>query len=440
MVGAGKRRNRHATGGSLASHLSVIIATHEEHEVFNVSRRAVLCGAGAAAALSAVAPMTAARAATASDSDADKLFTEGYFAAADQAYAAVLRQDPADAYAWAQRGYIALLSNRFAAAERFLSRAIKLNSSDTVSMTRLADCYVRQDDFTPAVALLRQAGDQIDATLYSAVSGSPYLITGADSGPVSFQTLDPLPSVTASVNGTAAPFTLDTGATFTFSAAMAAAAGISPVATVLVNHGAGPVTSYIGVVDSLRIGAVEIANVPVMWDDGLFTAAPGDGESVGVIGTTVFYHFQTTMDYAGRALTLRRAASAPGPVTAPLWLAPDHFIFSWGRVGESAPGPLLIDTGGIGLGAVLSTAQAAAGDVVPDYAAPESDLGVTCYPCTAEVALGNVRRAVPGVVGPFTATNGFGFDAEGVLSHEFFKPSSITFDFPAMTVTVPGRP
>jgi hypothetical protein len=418
----------------------VIIATHEEHEVFNFSRRAVLRGAGVAAALSVVAPATAARAATASDSDADQLFSEGYFAAADRAYAAVLRQDPADAYAWAQRGYIALLSNGFAAAQRFLSRAIKLDSSDTVSMRRLADCYVRQDDFTPAVALLAEAGDRIDATLYSAVSGSPYLITGADSGPVVFQTLDPLPSVTASVNGTAASFTLDTGATFTFSAAMASIAGISPVATVLVDHGNGPVTTYVGVVDSLRIGAVEIANVPVMWDDVQFTAAPGDGEPVGVIGTTVFYHFQTTMDYAGRALTLRRAAPAPGPGTAPLWLAPDHFIFSRGRVGGSGPGPVLIDTGGIGLGAVLSTAQAAAGDVVPDYAAPEFDLGVTCYPGTADVAIGHVRRAVPAVVGPFTGTNGFGFNALGTLSHEYFKPSSITFDFPAMTVTVPGRP
>jgi tetratricopeptide (TPR) repeat protein len=415
------------------------IATYEEHAVFNVSRRALLRGAGMAAALSVVAPATTARAATAADPDADRLFAAGYFAAADRAYATTLRQDPADARAWAQRGYIALLSNQFAAAERFLSRAIKLDSSDTVSMTRLADCYVRQDDFAPAVRLLAEAGDRIDSTLYSAVSGSPYLITGADSGPVTFQTLDPLPSVTASVNGAAAPFTLDTGATFTFSAAMASAAGIRPVATVLVDHGHGPVTTYVGVVDSLRIGAVEIANVPVMWDDVSFTAGPGDGAPVGVIGTTIFYHFQTTMDYAGRALTLRRAAPEPGRVTAPLWLAPDHFIFSWGRVGESVPGPVLIDTGGVGLGAVLSTAQATAGRVVPDYAAPESDLGVTCYPCTAEVALGQVRRGVPGVVGPFTSTDGFGFNATGTLSHEFFKPSSITFDFRAMTVTMPGR-
>jgi tetratricopeptide (TPR) repeat protein len=400
--------------------------------MFNVSRRTVLRAAGAAAALTAIAPASASAADT--KIDADQLFAEGHFAAADRAYSTILRQDPADAYAWAQRGYIALLSNRFAAAERFLSQAIKLDSSDTVSMRRLADCYVRQDEFAPAVALFESAGDRIDATLYSAVVGSPYQITGSDSGPVTFQTVDPLPSVAASVNGVAAPFTLDTGATFTFSAAMASAAGITPVATVLVNRGNGPVTTYIGVVDSLRIGAIEIANVPVMWDDVSFTAAPGDGEPVGVIGTTIFYRFQTTMDYAGRALTLRRGPVCPA--SAPLWLAPDHFIFSWGRIGDSVPGPVLIDTGGIGLGVVLSTGQAAAADVVPDYADPGSYLGATGYPCTARVTLDQARRTVPGVVGPYTATDGFGFNSLGVLSHEFFKPSSVTFDFPSMTLSI----
>jgi len=402
----------------------------------SVSRRTVLRGAGVAAALTAVAPAMPAGASAASDSAADRLFDAGHFAAADRIYAAVLHQNPSDPYAWAQRGYIALLSNRFAAAERFLARAIKLNPADTVSMTRLADCYVRQDDLAPAIALLEEAGDRIDATLYSAVHGAPYWITGADSGPVAFQTVDPLPSVAASVNGVAAPFTLDTGATFTFSAAMAAAAGITPVATVLVNRGNGPVTTYIGVVDSLRIGAVEIGNVPVMWDDVSFTAAPGDGVPVGVIGTTIFYRFQTTMDYSGRALTLGRPAPVPRPASAPLWLAPDHFIFSWGRIGDSSPGPVLIDTGGVGLGVVLSTAQAAAAGVIPDYSDPGSYLGATGYPCITEVTLDRVRRDVPGVVGPYTATDGFGFNPLGILSHEFFKPSSVTFDFRAMAVSV----
>jgi len=398
------------------------------------------CGAvlGAAAVLPLV-DEGEARAAEAAGSGPDQLFQEGQFAAADRGYARLLKKDPRDAYAWAQRGYIALLSNRFSDTERYLGTAIKLAPGDAVSASRLADCYVRQGDFARAVPLLRAAGDQIGAAQYGAVTGTPYQVSGASSARLPFRTLDPLPSVDAAVNGTAAPFTLDTGATFTFSAAMAKAAGVKPVATVLVNHGNGPVPSYVGVVDSLRLGSIEVCNVPVLWDDASFTAAPGDGQPAGAIGTTILYHFQATMDYGGRALTLRSPGAAPpaGVATAPMWLAPDHFIFSAGSVGKAGPGLVLVDTGGVGLGVVQTRAQAAVAGVVPDYGKPRTDFGVTVYPCTADVALGRVaRRDLPGVAGPVPTPAEFGFSYLGTVSHEFFKPLSVTFDFTAMTAFI----
>jgi len=187
------------------------------------------------------------------------------------------------------------------------------------------------------------------------------------------------------------------------------------------------------VVDSLRLGQIEIRNIPVLWNDA---PGPGAGQPAGVIGTTIFYHFQTTMDYAARALTLTRpgAARPGGATTAPLWLAPDHFIFTEGRVGKAGPGPVLIDTGGIGLGVVLTAAQAAAAGVVPDHGKPELDFGVTVYPCTASVALGPVAyRDLPGVVGPVQSPAELGFGYLGTVSHDFFKPLSVTFDFTTMT-------
>jgi hypothetical protein len=304
-------------------------------------------------------------------------------------------------------------------------------------MSRLADCYVRQGNFVRAVPLLRAAGDRIGATQYGAVTGTPYQVSGASSARLPFSTLDPLPSVNAAVNGTAVPFTLDTGATFTFSAAMAKAAGVKPAATVMVNHGNGPVPSYIGVVDSLRLGSIEVRNIPVLWDDVSFAAAPGDGQPVGVIGSTIFYHFQTTMDYAGRALILRRpgAPRPAGAATAPLWLAPDHFILSQGSVGKAGPGPVLVDTGGVGLGVVLTGAQATAAGVEPDYGKPETDFGVTVYPCAASVAVGRMPCGdTPGVVGVTPAE--FGFSYLGTLSHELFKPLSVTFDFTTMATFI----
>jgi hypothetical protein len=400
-----------------------------------------LRGCAAVLGAAAVVPLLTegeARAAAAGP-DPDQLFRQGRFAAADRGYARLLAADPGDARAWAQRGYIALLSNRFGDTERFLGAAIKLAPGDTVSMSRLADCYVRRGDFARAVPLLRAAGDQIGAAQYAAITGTPYQISGASSARLPFLTLDPLPSVGAAVNGTTAPFTLDTGATFTFSAAMAKAAGVKPAATVLVNHGSGPVPGYIGVVDSLRLGQIEVRNIPVVWDDVSFTASPGDGQPVGVIGTTLFYHFQLTMDYAGCALGIRRpgAGRPAGVATAPLWLAPDHFIFSSGSVGKVEPGLVLVDTGGVGLGAVLTEAQAAAAGVIPDYGKPETDFGVTVYPCAADVALGGVaRQDTPGVVGPVPSPVEFGFDYLGALSHDFFKPLSVTFDFTAMAAYI----
>src|SRR5487761_884956 len=132
--------------------------------------------AGAAAVLSLAGTGAEAANATAGNSplDPDQLFQAGWFAAADRGYARVLERDPGDAHAWAQRGYIALLSNRFSDTERLLGQAIKLAPADTASMTRLADCFVRQDDFASAVPLLLAADDRIGAIQYAAVRGRPY--------------------------------------------------------------------------------------------------------------------------------------------------------------------------------------------------------------------------------------------------------------------------
>jgi hypothetical protein len=209
----------------------------------------------------------------------------------------------------------------------------------------------------------------------------------------------------------------------------------------MVNRGNGPVLTYIGAVDSLRMGGIEVRNIPVMWDDTSLLDAPGG--AVGVIGTTVFYHFRTTMDYAGGALLLRpKTGSGParlgGHARMPMWLAPDHFMFAPGRVGHSGPGLVLLDTGGVGLGVVLTSGQVAQAGIVPDYSKPGVYLGVPGYPCTVgQVALGPVlRRDIPGAVGPFRPPADFGFADLGTLSHEFFKPLAVTFDYATMTLDV----
>jgi predicted aspartyl protease len=405
------------------------------NEVHGLPRRGFLGATlGATALLSLAAGATGAQAAT---TDPDQLFADGWFAAADRGYARLLAANPGDAHALAQRGYIALLSGRLDVAGRYLRTALSLDPGDQASARRLADCYVRRDDLTRAIPLFEQAGDRIDAACYSAVTGPPYRLSGAQAARLPFRTLDPLPTVDGSVNGTPLRFVLDTGATFGLAAAAAAAAGVRPVATVLTPGPAGPVESYIGVVGSLVLGGIEIRNFPVMWSASSLLDAPGG--AAGVLGTTIFYRFLTTLDYAGGTLVLRPKAGGPPRAgrTAPMWLAPDHFIVSRGQLG-AATGLVLVDTGGAGLGVVLTRDQAAEDGISPDYADPGTYLGVTGYPCTAgQVSLGQViRRDVPGAVGPFPPPADFGFRDIGTLSHEFFRPLSVTFDFTRMAMDI----
>jgi hypothetical protein len=50
------------------------------------------------------------------------------------------------------------------------------------------------------------------------------------------------------------------------------------------------------------------------------------------------------------------------------------------------------------------------------------------------------RRDLPGVVGPILPPADFGFGYLGTVSHEFFKPLSITLDFTTMTTLISGLP
>ena len=377
--------------------------------------------------------------------DPDELFMAGWFTAAAQGYQRLLDTEPGNAHAVAQLGYIALLSNRFAPAERFLTEAIDLSPDDSASKSRLADCFVRQDEFASAVPLLRAAGEDAVATQYASLTGKPYEFYGAMTARLPFEVIDPLLVVNASVNGTPATFFLDTGSTLALTPELAEKAGIRAVSSQSASQAGRTVTVWYGVMDSFQLGRITIRNVPVIWNDAQLPTVPGAAQQpLGAIGTTLFYHFLTTMDYAGGALILRRKSDAQlrafqtrATLTpaAPLWLATDHFLYSKGRVNDYGPGLIFIDTGGPGKGILLRPDQAARAGVVPDYTKPTQFHGVTVYPGTVDAAsLGAAERHnVPGDVGPLPSSQ---FDDIATFSHEFFKPVSVTFDFVNMTIYI----
>jgi hypothetical protein len=395
-----------------------------------VDRRTILRATGAMA----VAPLAGG------DPDPDELFRTGRFDAADRGYRRILRTDPDNAHATARRGYIALLSNRFVDSERFLRRAVDLAPTNNAVRYHLADTYVRQDNLATAAPLLRQTGRTAIADQFAGIVGRPYRIDGPVSTSLPWRHLDPLPVVDVAVNGVAAPFLLDTGATLVMTRAMAERVGARAISTQQVDRGNGQiVTVWFGVVDRLGLGALTLHNVPIVWNDlALPTVPDADEQPQGVLGTTLFYHFRTTLDYARRQLVLRRPAR-DGRAGTPFWLAPDHFLYSWGRVGALGPGIVGLDTGGPGLGVVLREENAGPAGVVPDRTRPRTFFGVTVYPCVAdEVALGGtVRRQVPGVVGPVPSREAtLGFASLATITHEFLKPFALTFDFVGMRLSV----
>jgi hypothetical protein len=426
-----------------------------------ISRRGFLRTSGSTVAAAALFPLlSAGRGAVAGESefqvatpnmDPDELFRLGRFNEADRGYRRLLRDDPEDAHAAARRGYIALLSNHFEDAEAFLTRAVELAPDDDFSKLQLADTFVRQDQLAQAVPLLQSLDQRskAQAETYATITGTPYQVAGAEITQVPFPALDPLPHFEVSVNGRDTEYFLfDTGATLKFTKEVAERLGLHAVARSTESFMGRDVALSHGVVDSIRIGDIELRNVPVTWPDEIPVPDLPDGtRPSGVVGTDIFYRFLTTLDYANQQLVLRRKTSTQlrsfraeakraGAEVLPLWLATDHLACTLGSLNDYGPRVVLLDTGGIGIGLVTTEqfAQLSGIEVDQDNPGPGGLLTVIAD----KISLGDaVRRDVPGLIGP-PIQEQFTFEVIGGFTHEFYKPFSITFDFVEMNLYIAG--
>jgi hypothetical protein len=417
----------------------------------------LLGAASLAAGATIAAPGTAGSAAAATQTqNPDQLFQEGWFARAERGYRRLLHKDPDHAHAAAQVGYIALLSNRFGDAERFLTKAITLAPGEVPSKQRLADCYVRQDQHARAVPVLRTIGTESSkayADLYAALRGAPWQVHGAQSTRVPFVGIDPLPFIEASVQGGAPrKFYLDTGATLALSEQAAKEADLVAVSSSTGKIGGGAtITLYHGIMDSFRLGGIELRNVPVTWHRGPMPNLPDGSQPAGAIGTTTFYHLLATMDYAGQALVLRRKtrdhlrafqaqARRAGAEKLPLWIGRDHFPCTLGSLRDYGPRVVTLDTGGTGIGIVMSEAMAKKVGIELDEANKDKFNGIDVYRIFPDrISLGDaVGRNVRGIAGPLSVGN-LEFDTIANFTHTFFKPFAITFDYTDMNLYITGK-
>ncbi|WP_443154309.1 aspartyl protease family protein [Nonomuraea sp. KM88] len=370
----------------------------------------------------------------------DSLFRAGHFAQARRGYADILRTDPGDAHANAQIGRIALLSNAFITAEKYLARAVELAPGDDVLKELLADCYARQYKLARAVPMLRAAGRDAVAAQYAAAGDTPFDLYGPRSTKLVFQQLDPLPTVEASVNGSEPMrFLLDTVAEPLLTMEAAERARLRAVASTRARDGT---ETHLGVARSFRLGSIEVRNVPVVWRDA-------DVSASGTIGMSVFSRFLTTIDYVRQALVLRRrsqlrafrAESARHDAEIlPLWLAGGRFPCTVGSVNGHGPRLVCLSTGEPGVG--VTTSEKFATLCGLKFETPRTGSGGgPCYPIVADqVALGAATgRGIPGVVGPLFDDR-LGFDTIATFGHEFLKRFAVTFDFTGMGLYVTGPP
>jgi hypothetical protein len=433
---------------------------HEDGNAPGLDRRRFLRRAGLAAGVGVALPLlnTGGANAVAAD-DPDTLFKDGRFKRAEHGYRRLLKEDAGNAHAAAQIGYIALLSNWFADAERFLKRAVALKPDDEFSLYQLADCFVRQDRLAAAVPWLRRRGeltgsqtDLAHAKLYETIQGTPWQVHGPQATRIPLLGLEPLPHMMISINGTTPQiFQLDTGATTAgLSMRLASEAGLEVISESTGRADGQQFKMYYGIAESVRIGDLEVRNVPVHWNEADRPDLPDGTEAQGTIGTVHFYHFLTTMDYGHKQFVMRRKTSANRHAvraevarrkgeTLPLWLAKDHFPCTLGSLSDFGPRVVTMDTGGPGRGIGTSVAFAERAGI--ELGPPEPWKGGVGHRIAPErLSLGAAtRRRVTGWAEENPRVGaGMKFDTIANFTHDFFKPFAITFDYSGMNLYITG--
>jgi hypothetical protein len=166
----------------------------------------------------------------------------------------------------------------------------------------------------------------------------------------------------------------------------------------------------------------------------------------GVIGTEFLSHFRTTMDYVHDRLILEphdAPAHASGSTAeVPFWFVGDHFLLAQGRLDQAPKQMFLIDTGiaGTTFVAPASTLQDAGIPIPTPQGPARNAIGVppTAKFPMAKLSLGGLTQTkLSGNYGSFPPglEKGLGVAVGGIVSHGFFAPYTVTFDFERMTIS-----
>ena len=389
---------------------------------------------------------------------ANRLFEEGKFQEAEAIYKEILKKEPENYQAVLSLGRVNLYKNSLEESEKWLKKAIKLNSEEKEPKALLAEAYYRRDDFKKAAPLFR-AIDKIPMAdkLQYLSNKVPYRIEGdIDVTAVEFIQTDPLPVVKMRINnGEEALFLIDTGGwELTIDTELAEEAGAKQLGEQMATYvGGKKAPIYQGAVDQVEIGDFIIKNVPVNISDSPKRAAAMFGMPIrGVIGTIFLYHFIFTLDYPdGKLILLRKTEEnirkmknqvrSKDKIVVPFWMAGDHIMVAHGTVNKSKPMLFFVDTGLAGGGFTGTDRTVQEANIKLSEESFEGIGGggkVTVRTAVVdEITLGDAKeKKVMGIFGamPPSFAEKFGLKIGGIISHGFFRPYKLTFDFTTMNL------
>ena len=414
---------------------------------------------------------------------ADSIYFSGRFNEAEAHYQEVLKQQPNHSHALRQRGLMALWRNDLQTAERCFLAAQKNSKRldrywpfSAQSLYYLALLYRRAGRVEEAGKLFCKAAGllplgalkelKVRGRQLALFSDTNFCrIRGAVQTRVPLISVDPLPLVAVNVNATAPTvFFIDTGADDVILDRKFA----EHVNAVVVGEFSGEYAggkrgkTQVGAVDQLRLGDLELENVPVsILDLEPTSRLVFSGQAIGgIIGTGFLQHFLSTLDYANHALILRQQPPSRFEVDTllnlsansrcfPIWLVHTHLIFTMGSVNGLETGQMLIDTGLASAGFMASKSVFAEAGVELDWrkAAVGAGGGGEVKGVNAivhDVALGQGEdvfhqydlQGVATEVDNAIFKGSLGFEVKGLISHQFFREYALTFDFQNMRMII----
>ncbi|HKQ59444.1 MAG TPA: aspartyl protease family protein [Candidatus Eisenbacteria bacterium] len=410
---------------------------------------ALVCGTAGAAG----PPARASRVALVAQ--AETLFAEGRFAAADTLYAQLLARTPRDTLALKRRGAVALFHNRVADARRWYEQALARDPANRGFRRQLAECHRRADRFADAARLERGLGREQRALQLESFAGRVPYRADARTAEVAFVQTDPLPVIQVSVNGSAPVFfIIDTGgADLVLDTEFADSVKARRFGADSATFAAGQRGRVeFGAVDSVSLGGLTVRDVPVeILSTRKFSGAAGGRRVDGIIGTVFLYHFLPTLDYPAGKLVLRprdeasrrdldRSAAEDSAWVVPFWMSGDHYMVARGTINGSEPLLWFVDTGlaGAGFTCPASTLADAGIDLakMPSFEGTGGAGKVKVTPFSVDsLTLGPAaQRGVTAFFGPFPPTleRGMGYRIGGIISHGFLRRYRMTMDFDGM--------